>query len=274
MSIANRLAYADGASSARAYHLPFAFTFPLCYTDCNRSPSEGACQLPPSLNINSPGIRVKVRYLIIAVVERAGPLCWNARVKQTVPFSPLLPECTPLESHIGRLPINSLTDHSGGREIHTTHLGITAYVTEPLPRYCPNLRLELLLPDPPILNVGSPIRVRLLFYVPAELLSGREVYIRSAIAHLRSKMTARLGAVTRSTVQSRHVWSARGMIPVDKEDFELDMGSWGGCVVLHAQPTFRSCGLDLEYWLEVAAGISLGSSEEVRVSPAIFPSLE
>lgn len=105
-----------------------------------------------------------------------------------------------------------------------------------------------------------------MFHVPLELLNGRDVYVRSAALQLRSIMTAKLGSIVRSTGRVRHVWSARGLVLIDEENFELDMGSWGGCLVLGIQPSFHSCDLDLKYSLEVAAGISLGESEEIQVS--------
>lgn len=177
-----------------------------------------------------------------------------------------------LASNIGLLPISGLTDHTQQPETCVIQLGIGAHLAEPLPRYSPNLRLELLLPDAPVLSTGAPIRLRLKFYVPPELLNEREVYIRSVIAHLRSKITAKLGPVTRSAVRSSHVCSARGLIPVTKTDFEVDMGAWGGCIILDAHPSFQSCGLDLAYSLEVAAGISVGKTEDVRVSLTQNPS--
>ncbi len=245
--------------SEPSYSIPFAFTFPSSSTGC-------PCQLPPSLYRDSPVLRVRVEYAIIITVHYNTTICRVKRlrkVQRELPFRSEPGVVFLQASAVGCLPASKLCPKMDDRLRQADKEGSSSQSW--LPLYSPSLQIEFGLPSPPVLTTRRATPVRLVLHVPAELLEGDSIYLRSVTVHLKSSVAAVAGKISGSSTETAHCWSSGGRIPIDKEHFELESGVWGALTVFNALPTCTSCMLDLTHEVEVTAGISRGDSEEIQV---------
>lgn len=240
------------------YYAPFDFTFPGSNSCC-------PCQLPPSLETTSPGLTIKVEYVIIVAV-RHQVLCQITRVKtlrRELSFES--------EPSITFLPTSNIGSLSASKLFPKLYMALedgavsTVRYREWLPIYTPALQLEVLLPSPPILTPGRPTPIQLILHTPPELLDGENIYIRSVEAQLRSCIKVKVGQITQSVTETQHGWNVQALFYVNKEHFELDLGAWGQYLILDALSTCTSCVLDSTHSLRITAGISIGGSDETQL---------
>ncbi|KAH6973970.1 hypothetical protein EDB80DRAFT_768824 [Ilyonectria destructans] len=247
-----------GSTCNGSDHVVYTFTFPSSNSCC-------PCQLPPSLETTSSQLKIKVEYVIIVAV-RYQALCRITRVKtlrrelsfESEPSITFLPT-----SNIGSLSASKLFPNLY-MALEDGAVSMVRY-REWLPLYTPALQLEVLLPSPPILTPGRPTPIQLILHTPPELLDGENIYIRSVEAQLRSCIKAKVGQITQSVTETQHGWNVQALFYVNKEHFELDLGAWGQYLVLNALSTCTSCVLDLTHSLRIAAGISIGGSDETQL---------
>lgn len=242
------------------YYAPFDFTLPNSTCQCR-------CQLPPSLDRSSSGYTVKAEYAIIVTIKHR-LLCRVSRLKtlrRAISFEsePSIPVLT--SSNIGSLSASKLFPKLYKALASQGVLSIRSRSDECLPQYEPTLQLELLLPSPPILTPGRPTEIQLILHTPSELVHSESIYIRSAEAQLESYVEAKVGLVTKTVVETRSGWNLQGLFPVDKEHFEVDLGTWGHYLIIDALPTCKSCVLDATHWLRISAGISIDGSEMTQI---------
>lgn len=242
------------------YYAPFDFTLPSSTCQCR-------CQLPPSLERSSSGYTVKVEYAIIVAVKHR-ILSRVSRVKtlrraicfESEPSIPVL-----ASSNIGSISASKLFPKLYKALASQGVSRIRSPSDECLPQYEPTLQLELLLPSPPILTPGRPTKIRLILHTPSELVHSENIYIRSVEAQLESCIEAKVGLVRKNVTETRSGWSLQGLFPVDREHFEVDLGTWGQYLIMDVLPTCKSCVLDTTHSLRISAGISIGGSEKIQV---------
>lgn len=134
-----------------------------------------------------------------------------------------------------------------------------------LPPYSPSLRLEAILPEPPILMRGRGTPVRLILHTPAEVLQHGNIYVRSINMQLQSSATATVRPSSPLLVHDRRGCLIVGMVPVATDILELDLGEWKKFTVIQSKPTLKSCLLNLEYSLNITVGISKGTGCHIEV---------
>ncbi|CVK98840.1 uncharacterized protein FMAN_08410 [Fusarium mangiferae] len=245
------------------YYAPFDFTLPSSTCQCR-------CQLPPSLERSSSGYTVKVEYAIIVTVKHC-LLCRVSRLKtlrrsisfESEPSIPVLPS-----SNIGSISASKLFPKLYKALASQGFSGIRTRSDECLPQYEPTVQLELLLPSPPILTPGRPTEIQLILHTPSELVNNENIYIRSVEAQLESYVEAKIGLVVKTVAEARSGWNLQGLFPIDREHFEVDLGTWRHYLIMDALPTCKSCVLDTTHFLRISAGISIDGSEKTQIVEA------
>ncbi|KJK82310.1 hypothetical protein H634G_02504 [Metarhizium anisopliae BRIP 53293] len=242
------------------YHCPFEFELPTSLPCA----CAGTCPLPPSIHADTPKARVCISYSIAARVQRRVfhriTRTTTARREIQLTGSPCITALP--ASAIASLPAEKLRRDSGiGIEDSTL-----ALPSGSLPRYSPSLRMEVILPQAPVLTRGRGAPVRLVMHTPAEMLRGSGLYVRSVSMQLRMCVSLRMRNTWHHIVQSRRGCIIGGVVPIRAERFELELGDWGSFIVVHpdCKPSFASCLLNVTYSLEVAGGISKGVDGEIQ----------
>ncbi|KAG7429607.1 hypothetical protein Forpi1262_v008345 [Fusarium oxysporum f. sp. raphani] len=82
--------------------------------------------------------------------------------------------------------------------------------------------------------------MQLILHTPSELVASESIYIRSVEAQLESCVEAKVGLVTKTATETRSGWNLQGLFPVNREHFEVDLGTWGQYLVMDALPTCKS----------------------------------
>lgn len=249
------------------YHCPFEFELPTSLPCA----CAGTCALPPSIHADTPKARVGISYSIAARVQRRVfhriTRTTTARREIQLTSSPCITALP--ASAIASLPAEKLRRDSGiGIEDSTL-----ALPSGSLPRYSPSLRMEVILPQAPVLTRGRGTPVRLVMHTPAEMLRGSGLYVRSVSMQLRMCVSVRMRNTWHHIVQSRRGCIIGGVVPIRAEHFELELGDWGSFIVVHpdCKPSFASCLLNVTYSLEVAGGISKGVDGQIQVRLCLGP---
>lgn len=107
--------------------------------------------------------------------------------------------------------------------------------------------------------------MQLILHTPSELVASENIYIRSVEAQLESCVEAKVGLVTKTVTETQSGWNLQGLFPVNREHFEVDLGTWGQYLIMDALPTCKSCVLDTTHSLRISVGISIGGSERTQV---------
>lgn len=126
------------------------------------------------------------------------------------------------------------------------------------------LQIETILPEPPVLIRGQSIRIRLLLHTPQELLRYK-IYVRSVEIELRTSVTAYPGIIPRQVTETRPLSGLRGMVCIDKEHLEVDLGSMGNFFIFDSQPTCMSHIFQLIYSVTTIVGLSRGFEKALQV---------
>ncbi|RKK16199.1 hypothetical protein BFJ66_g15710 [Fusarium oxysporum f. sp. cepae] len=245
------------------YYTPFDFTFP-------RSSCQCRCQLPPSLETSSSGHTIKVEYAITVTV-RHRLLCRVSRLKtlrqvisfESEPSIPVLPT-----SNIGSLSASKLFPKLYKALGNQGVSRIRSRSDECLPQYEPTLQLEVLLPSPPILTPGRPTEMQLILHTPSELVASENIYIRSVEAQLESCVEAKVGLVTKTVTKTQSGWNLQGLFSVNREHFEVDLGTWGQYLIMDALPT---CGSERTQIVETSLeAIIIGAPPSYTTNPSVY----
>ncbi|KAH8882104.1 hypothetical protein GQ53DRAFT_847856 [Thozetella sp. PMI_491] len=243
---------------------PFAFNFP---TNSQCHPGSAGLvpnQLPPSLDINKDGIRIKSEYWIIARVERGWLSLTAPCARQKLAFSPI-PSITPLPvSSTGLLPAYKLAYP------RKEPLGSNCLLCDAthgwLPEYSPAIGLDITLHDSPLLTNGDCLPpLHLVVRSPSEVLQGEGLYIRNITVQLRSTITVRASIIQRTAAYIRPLWCTWGFLRIETERFALDPGIWGTCCVPISWPTFSTPLLEMSHSLEATLGLSKGTGDRQQV---------
>ncbi|EXL67611.1 hypothetical protein FOPG_16269 [Fusarium oxysporum f. sp. conglutinans race 2 54008] len=107
--------------------------------------------------------------------------------------------------------------------------------------------------------------MQLILYTPSELVASENLYIRSVEAQLESCVEVKVGLVTKTVTETKSGWNLQGLFPVNREHFEVDLGTWGQYLIMDALPTCKSCVLDTTHSLRISVGISIGGSERTQI---------
>ncbi|KAL1869456.1 hypothetical protein VTK73DRAFT_3101 [Phialemonium thermophilum] len=279
--------------------VPFTFVVPTCASDCAiPAIRDIPCELPPSLKTAASGITIKAEYDVIATLKHGRPcrmprtarrelllgstVCLTALPSCGIGFLPaskLVQQPAPITPAPGHVPPGPVPEYASAAP-NTTGI-------DWLPEYSPAVRLEMLLPEPPILTKGHATPLQLALHVPPEFLRGHGAlaphpyggggspgerhpaprsgfYVHSVMVQLRQTTSVQLGLIHRRAVETQHLWSVRGLVPVDKERFPIDLGSWKISLIRDVNPTFRSGTVTISHTLEVLAGLSIGLQAQME----------
>lgn len=220
--------------------------------------------LPPTLNVVLPGLKVRVDYSVRLEVTRPGLL----RKKITREKAVLLQVAGPAG---GVPPISTVA-------IATAMLpaekldprGPTPHQEPYLPRYSPSIRVNLDVPAPPVVHIGQPLVMELTAYLPDDLSKRLGVVgPQSLYIALRASTTVTIGSINRATVSRVEICSVRtdlGIRPSDGDGlYSFDRAMWQDKIVPPVPPTFRSAHISRSYVLEVTVGFSCEVLEKVEV---------
>ena len=256
--------------------VPFIFSFPRHASRLDTATGTGSL-LPPHLDIYSAGLKVRATYSITVRVHRPGLLKRSLKAQQELKYHPTAlisraqpctgpgrhdyPECV---RNTAMLPASSLgLPGDSPHEVLPPHC---------LPAYSPALMLELIMPYPALLSRGTKPKLQTLVHCPSGLVKAvGAVYIRSVTARLRSTTTSRIGSTSRTDTAYRPIWHATGVIPVDRQRFEVDCGVWQDCVPPDVPPSFESCGVSQAYAVEVILGVSSQLQPQTQVRDCTPP---
>ncbi len=223
------------------------------------------CHLPPSIDIRDSGFRLRSIYSIKAIVKQ-GRFCGVPRTKrvvQNLPFS-----CSDVA--IAPLPFSSITSLPADNVFTQWHFSSSVSTVENirngfLPLYSPALQVELVMPQPPILIRGHTTLVKLILRTPVEMLQSGNLYVRSIGIKVLASVTTYLELSPRQLRNSSPGSTIHGVVRIDKEELELDLGAWGGLLVVDFNSTFETCSLHVSHSIEIGIGISQGLEGNIHV---------
>lgn len=132
-----------------------------------------------------------------------------------------------------------------------------------LPAYTPSLRVEVLLPQPPVLFRGQTNPIKFLVHTPSEVVG--KIFVRTVNTNIRTSTTTVVGSISRRVDEKCSGSSISKVIPVDSEILELDSGACGRFFMLNLRPTFESCVMQIKHSLEIRVGISIGPEDNIYV---------
>ncbi|EHK15216.1 uncharacterized protein TRIVIDRAFT_228258 [Trichoderma virens Gv29-8] len=234
------------------YIVPFSFRFPSqvrCFAHTH------SLHLPPSMDIREAESRIKVEYYVRGAVDRQilGPLSKTTRVVKGLKFSNNVPiNISPVLLPSTSLPL-VLRQKDGSRYLED---GIDG-----LPAYAPSLRVEALLPEPPVLFRGQANPIKFILHTPSEIVG--KIFVRTANIFFKTSTTTIVGSVTRRVDEHCPGSSMSGVIPVDSESLVFDSSAWGRLFKLDLKPTFESCVMRIKHSAEIRVGISIGPEGKI-----------
>ncbi|KAL7930309.1 hypothetical protein V8C35DRAFT_313522 [Trichoderma chlorosporum] len=234
------------------YIVPFSFRFP-SQVSCIKH--AHALHLPPSMDIREAQSRIRVEYYLIGAVDRQiiGPISKTTRAVKGLKFS----NNVPINSSRVLLPNTSLPlvlrQKDGSRYLED---GIDG-----LPAYAPSLRVEALLPEPPVFIRGEEDPIKFLLHIPEEMVG--KIFVRTATINFRTSTVTTVASVVRRVDEHYSGASLSGNILVKSEQLAFDSGAWGRRFKLNLKPTFESCVMQIKNSVEIKVGISLGPQSSI-----------
>ncbi|KAL7943357.1 hypothetical protein V8C42DRAFT_328839 [Trichoderma barbatum] len=227
--------------------VPFSFRFP-SHVQCFAH--KHSLYLPPSMDIHEAESRIKVEYYVVAAVDRQifGLISKTTRATKGLKFS----NNVPLNSSPVMLPNASrplvLQQKDGS--------GRMDFGFDGLPAYTPSLRVEALLPQPPVLFRGQANPIKFLVHTPSEVVG--KIFIRKASIYFITSTTTVVGSICRRVDEAFSGAGISGAIPIDSERSAFDSGAWGQLSKLNLQPSFESCVMQIKHSVEIRVGVSIG----------------
>lgn len=221
------------------------------------------------MNVAVPGLKLRVDYSVRMEVTRPGLLQKKLTKEKTLLLQVVGPKCgiaciSTGTTATAMLPAEKLDPR--GQAPHQ----------EPyLPRYSPSIRVDLAVPDPPVLYVGQPLALELIVSIPKDL-SKRVGAIRprSLYVTLRASTKVGIGSVSREAVSRVEICSIRkdlAIRPSARDDlYTFDRAMWRDELIPQVPATFWSAYVSRSYVLEVTVGFSCEALERVKVGFSTF----
>ncbi|PNP59773.1 hypothetical protein THARTR1_00652 [Trichoderma harzianum] len=241
------------------YAVPFSFRFP-SHAPCFRH--KHSLHLPPSMNIREAESRIRVEYYVVGAVDRQifGPLSKTTRVVKGLKFCNNAPvNRSPVLQPNASLPLILRQKDGSGR----LHDGIDG-----LPAYTPSIRVEALLPQPPVLFRGQANPIKFILHTPPEIVG--KIFIRTANITFKTSTTTVVESITRRVEEQCPGASTSGTIPVDSESLVFDSGAWERLFILNLKPSFESCVMQIKHSVEIKVGISIGSEGSIYYTSSLL----
>ncbi|KKP05825.1 hypothetical protein THAR02_02109 [Trichoderma harzianum] len=241
------------------YIVPFSFRFP-SYAPCFRH--KHALHLPPSMNIREAESRIRVEYYVVGAVDRQifGPLSKTTRVVKALKFCNNTPiNRSPVLQPNASLPLILRQKDGSGR----LEDGIDG-----LPAYTPSIRVEALLPNPPVLFRGQVNPIKFILHTPPEIVG--KIFVRKADIIFKTSTTTVVESVTRRVDEQFLGASTCGTFPVNSERLVLDSGTWERLFRLNLKPSFESCVMQIKHSVEIKVGISIGSEGSIYYTSSLL----
>ncbi|KAL7904690.1 hypothetical protein GGI35DRAFT_484209 [Trichoderma velutinum] len=234
------------------YIVPFSFRFP-SHAPCFRH--KHSLHLPPSMNIHEAQSKIRVEYYVVGAVDRQifGPLSKTTRAVKGLKFCNNAPiNRSPVLLPNASIPLILRQKDGSGR----LEDGVDG-----LPAYTPSIRVEALLPQPPVLFRGQTNPIKFIVHTPSEIVG--QIFIRTANIIIKTSTTTVVGSVTRRVDEQCSGASTFGAIPVLSERLVLDSGDWERLFKLDLKPSFESCVMQIKHSVEIKVGISIGSEGSI-----------
>ncbi|CAK7269817.1 hypothetical protein SEPCBS119000_003765 [Sporothrix epigloea] len=309
--------YGSTSSSAQrvvtaAFDIPFPPFSCCCRRDSDNSSRTTKlpfCRLPPSTTFSTPALRVNIAYSVTAVCRRPGSGLLsqllhskNVVASQSITFAPseaeqLLcgPYTPPSEPQIQLLPsspcqplpatcklirstawLSSSTLGVDGSHSSNANVGPPGF----LPPYSPAIRLDVVMPYPPVVTPGRTIALGLNLKTPRTVLDAANdkracLQLSSLSIRLRRQTQGSIGKSLRVDDTIWPMWSMHGNVPIQQEKLNI---SWitaaagdgeqttagnllvlsvpASAAILH-QPGFWTCFASRTYSIEVSVGMTV-----------------
>lgn len=223
-----------------------------------------ATDLPPTMKMNSPGLKAKVVYDLVLKVRRPGRFARTLQISRNLRVH--LPNPRPLPPVYTSQHMTRVASIPCSRFQQQQMPPLQAV----LPEYSPLLQLKLAILRT-VLCPNAPLRLFLsIVFPPMTPQCNIGLVLRFLRIQLRTATLANTGSAARVEAMYHTLCSVTPVVPVAPKSgtaiYEADPALWDNPVVPRAAPSFASLGLSRTHDLQVSVGLSSRERDDIEVS--------